>query len=168
MKGLRYLLIHWINCNKQESNRKHFSDKVNCNTWTVYCELVLQYVILHCATDLYYFIPTKNDIIWSLSHFCWKILQCRLRYVANAKNVVCTRCGNALTIFLFLRFSLLYLSVLMHAVFALFLVVTIDLVYVNFVRLKYIDSSCHFLELNYGRLNLNFLKLKQLFIDSDI
>ena len=33
---------------------------------------------------------------------------------------------------------------------------------------KHIDSSCHFLELNYRRYNLNFLKLKQLLIDDDV
>ena len=47
------------------------------------------------------------------------------------------------------------------------MLVTIDVVYVNTVRFKYIDSSCHFIELNY-RHNLNFLKLKQLLIDGDI
>ena len=65
-------------------------------------------------------------------------------------------------------FSLLYLPILLHAFFALFMLVTIDVVYVNTVRFKYIDSSCHFLELNYRGCNLNFLKLKQLLIDGDI
>ena len=35
------------------------------------------------------------------------------------------------------------------------------------MRFKHIDS-CHFLELNYGGYNRNFLKLKQLLIDGDI
>ena len=48
------------------------------------------------------------------------------------------------------------------------MLVTIDVVYVNTVRFKYIDSSCHFIELNYRGHNLNFLKLKQLLIDGDI
>ena len=48
------------------------------------------------------------------------------------------------------------------------MLVTIDVVYVNTVRFKDIDSSCHFLELNYRGCNLNFLKLKQLLIDGDI
>ena len=48
------------------------------------------------------------------------------------------------------------------------MLVTIDVVYVNTVRFKHIDSLCHFLELNYGGYNLNFLKLKQLLIDGDI
>ena len=50
----------------------------------------------------------------------------------------------------------------------MFLLVTIDVVYVNTVRFKHIDSLCHFLELNYRGYNLNFLKLKQLLIDGDI
>ena len=37
--------------------------------------------------------------------------------------------------------------------------------YVNSVRFKHIDCSCHFFELNYRGWNLNFLKLKQLLID---
>ena len=48
------------------------------------------------------------------------------------------------------------------------MLVTTDIVYVNTVRFKHIDSSCHFLELNYRGYNLNFLKLKQLLIDGDI
>ena len=36
------------------------------------------------------------------------------------------------------------------------------------MRFKHIDSSYHFLELNYRGYNLDFLKLKQLFIDGDI
>ena len=56
----------------------------------------------------------------------------------------------------------------MPFVSALFMLVTIDVVYVNTVRFKHIDSSCHFLELNYRGYNLNFLKLKQLPIDGDV
>ena len=40
-------------------------------------------------------------------------------------------------------------------------------IYVNSAKFKHIDSSCHFLELNYLGHNLNFLKLKQLLIDGD-
>ena len=36
------------------------------------------------------------------------------------------------------------------------------------MKFKDIDSSCHFLELNYIGFNLNFLKLKQLLIDDEI
>ena len=43
-----------------------------------------------------------------------------------------------------------------------------DVSYINLVRFKYTDSSCHFLELNYRGYNLNFLKVKQLLIDADI
>ena len=52
--------------------------------------------------------------------------------------------------------------------FALFVLTTFDVVYVNSVRFRQKDCSCHFLELNYRGLNLNFLKLAQLFIDGDI
>ena len=51
--------------------------------------------------------------------------------------------------------------------FVHYLLVTIDVVYTNTVRFKHTDPSWHFLELN-CRGYLNFLKLKQLFIDSDI
>ena len=36
------------------------------------------------------------------------------------------------------------------------------------MRFKHTDPSCHFLELNYGGDNLNFLKLKQLLLHSGI
>ena len=48
------------------------------------------------------------------------------------------------------------------------MLVAIDVVYVNSVRYKHIDSSCHFLKLNYRGCNINFLKLKQLLIDGDM
>ena len=48
---------------------------------------------------------------------------------------------------------------------ALFMLVTIDVVYVNTVRFKHIDSSCYFFQLNCRGYNL---KLKQLLIDGDI
>ena len=92
----------------------------------------------------------------------------RLKHFTNAQNVVSIRIGNGYIILLFLLLSLLYLPILLHAFFALFLLLTIDFVYVNTVRFKYNNSSCHFLELNYGGYNLNFLKLKQLLIDGDI
>ena len=86
----------------------------------------------------------------------------KLRHFANAHSVVSIRSGNVYTILLFLLFSLLYLLILLHALFALFLLVTIDVFYINLVRFKHIDSSCHFLELNCRGYYLNFLKLKQL------
>ena len=51
----------------------------------------------------------------------------RLRHFANAKNVVSIRSGNIYTILLFLAFSLLYLPILLPALFALFMLVTIEL-----------------------------------------
>ena len=81
-----------------------------------------------------------------------------LKHFTSAQNVVSIWIG----------LSLLYLPILLHAFFALFLLLTIDFVYVNTVRFKHNNSSCHFLELNYGGYNLNFLKLKQLLIDGDI
>ena len=92
----------------------------------------------------------------------------RLRHFASTKNVVSLRIANFNTILLFLLFSLLYFPILLHALFTLFILVTIDVVYVNSMRFKHIYSLCHFLGLNYKRLNLNFLILKQLLIDGDI
>ena len=80
----------------------------------------------------------------------------RLRHLANAQNVVSIRSGDVYIILLFLHFSL-YLPTLLHAFFALFMFVTI---YVDYA--KHIDTSCHFLEINYCGYNLNFLKLKLL------
>ena len=92
----------------------------------------------------------------------------RLRHFPNSQNVVSIRSRNVYTILLFLLFSLLYLPLLFHVLFALFILVTNDVVYVNLVILKHIEYSYHFLELNYKGLNLNFLKLKQLLIDADM
>ena len=91
----------------------------------------------------------------------------RLRHFANAQDVVPIRSGNVYTILLFLLFSLLYLSILLRALFGLFLLVTINIVYINSVRFKRIDSPWDFLELYCRGYNLYFLKLKQL-IDVDI
>ena len=44
-----------------------------------------------------------------------------LRYLANSRNVVFIRCENVLTLLLFLLFSFSYLPILLHAVFALFI-----------------------------------------------
>ena len=99
----------------------------------------------------------------SISRFCN-----RLTHFANTQNVVSIRSGNVYIILLFLLFSMLYLPILLYALCALFLLVTIDVVYINSVRFKHIDSSCLFLGLNYRGYNLNFLKLKQLLIDIDI
>ena len=87
-----------------------------------------------------------------------------MRYFANARNVVLIRCGNVQTILLFL----LFIVVFTNTVFALFVLVTIDVVHINSLILNHIDSSCHFLGLNYRGLNLNFLKLKQLLICGDV
>ena len=56
---------------------------------------------------------------------------------------------------------------LLHAIFALFILVTIDAVYVNSVSFKHIDSSSHFLELNCIECSILIIS-KQLFIDGDI
>ena len=80
----------------------------------------------------------------SIGRFCN-----RLRHFANDQNVVSIRSGNVYTILLLLLFSLMYLPILLHDLFALFVLVTIDVVYVNLVRFKHMDSSYHFFELNY-------------------
>ena len=58
----------------------------------------------------------------------------RLKHCTNAQNVVSIRSGNVPIILLLLLFLLLYLPILLHAFFALFMLVTIDVVYVNTVR----------------------------------
>ena len=78
----------------------------------------------------------------SIGRFCN-----RLRHFANDQNVVSIRSGNVYTILLL--FLLMYLPILLHDLFALFVLVTIGVVYVNSVRFKHMDSSCHFFELNY-------------------
>ena len=62
---------------------------------------------------------------------------------------------------------LTFFVVVFHALFALFLLTTIDVVYVNLERFKHVDSSYHFLELNYRGKNFNFIKLQLLLIDGD-
>ena len=69
--------------------------------------------------------------------------------------------------FLCLLFSLFLVPIPLYVVCALFLLVTAD-VYLNSVRFKHIDSSCHFLELSYRGLNHKFLKLAQLLNNVDI
>ena len=92
----------------------------------------------------------------------------RLRHFTNAQTLVSIRCPEFPQQFVILSFSsLLNLSILLHAIFALIILVTTDVVYVNSVRFKHIDSSCHFLKLNYRGLNLDLLKLKQLLLDGD-
>ena len=92
----------------------------------------------------------------------------RLKHCTNGQNVISIRNGNVHIILLLLLFLLLYFRMLLHAFFALFMLITIDVVYVNTVRFMHIDSSCYFLELNYRGYNLNFFKLKQLPIDGDV
>ena len=62
-------------------------------------------------------------------------------------------------------FLLFYLPILLHAFFELLMLEKIDVVYVNTVRFKHIDSSCYFFQLNCRGYNL---KLKQLLIYGDI
>ena len=64
--------------------------------------------------------------------------------------------------FVILTFFIVVFANTLHAVFALFLLVTIDVVYVRSMKFKHVDFLCHFFELNYRGLNLNFLKLKLL------
>lgn len=55
-----------------------------------------------------------------------------------------------------------------NAFIAIFVLALFGVVYVKSVRFKHIDCSCHFLELKYRGLNLDFLNLLQLLIDGDI
>ena len=52
--------------------------------------------------------------------------------------------------------------------FAIFVLVTFNVLCLKSVRLKHIVCFSHFLVLNYRGLNLNFLKLAQLLINSDV
>ena len=67
-----------------------------------------------------------------------------------------------------LTFSFLYLPVLLYAFFAIFVLVTFDVLCLKSVRLKHIDCFSHFLELNHRGVNLNFLKLAQVLINGDV
>ena len=91
----------------------------------------------------------------------------RLKPFSNAtKKAFALRYDSAYSIILlYLLVSLLYLPILLHVVFTLFLLVAFDVVYVNSVRVKHIDCSYHFL-LNYR--GLNFLRVAQHLIEGDI
>ena len=69
----------------------------------MYCQLVLHYVTLNSAAELRYFRKVENDIHWahgaSIVRFCN-----RLRHFFNAQNVFSIRCGNTISILLFLHF----------------------------------------------------------------
>ena len=64
--------------------------------------------------------------------------------------------------------SILYLPVLLYAFFAMFILVTFDVLCLKSVRLNHIDCFPRFLVLNYLGLNLDFLKLAQLLNDGDV
>ena len=72
------------------------------------------------------------------------------------------RCKDVFTIFICLLFRFCMCQCHYVVFFAIFVLVTFDVLYLKSVRLE------HFLELNYQGLNLNFLKLVQLLIDDDI
>ena len=116
---------------------------------TTWAKTIQLYIV-----NLFYTILSENDIHWRLLWFYWKILQ-QIEALSQ-----CPKCNFhqkwGYIILLFLHFSL-YLPTLLHAFFALFMFVTI---YVDYA--KHIDTSCHFLEINYSGYNLNFLKLKLL------
>ena len=70
--------------------------------------------------------------------------------------------------FVILNFFIVVFANTVTCPFCIIYVGRIDVVYVNSVRYKHIDSSYHFLKLNYKGCNINFLKLKQLLIDGDM
>ena len=77
---------------------------------------------------------------------------------------------SALSCYIF-YFSLLYLPILLHTIFAfffIFILILFNLDCVSSVGFKHIDYSCHDVLLKYKWLNLNFLKSAQLFIDGGI
>ena len=91
----------------------------------------------------------------------------RFSHFTSAQSVFSIRREGIFSVFICLFFSSLYLPVLLHAFFAIFVSVTFDVVCLKSVRLKHIDRFSHFLELNYRGLNFNVLKLTQLLIDGD-
>ena len=91
----------------------------------------------------------------------------RLRHFVNAQNVVFVRFWKVFTILLFLLFSLLYLPILLRC-FCIVYNGNNWCYLCNSIRLKHIESSCYFFEVNCRGLNLNFLKLKQLLIDGQL
>ena len=59
------------------------------------------------------------------------------------------------------------MPILLHVVFALFILVTIDVVYVNSARFKHVGFSCQFSWVKLQRVQ-SLLKLKQLIRDGDM
>ena len=63
-------------------------------------------------------------------------------------------------VFIMLTFFIVLSANIMTCCLCIILLVTTDGVYLNSMRFKHIDSSYHFLKLNYRGLSLNFLKIK--------
>ena len=64
-------------------------------------------------------------------------------------------------------FNFVFASVIIYF-FAIFVLVTFDVLCLKSVRLKHMGCFSHFLELNFQGLNHNFLKLAPLLIDGDV
>ena len=108
-----------------------------------------------------------HHIILTLLCFYWKILQ-QIETLHQCPKCSFHQRWKCVHHFVILTFSIVAFVNTITCSFALFILVTIDVIYVNSVRFKHIDSSCNFLELTYRGHNFNFLKLKQLFKDDDI
>ena len=138
-------MILLTNYNKQQQNWKT-SDKVN---------LITSYLKL-CY---------RPGLLWT--HWEWYPLKISVFPLEDSTtDSVSIRFGNALTIVIITFFIVVFANTV--ACCFCIILVTIDVVYVNSLRFKHTDSLCHFLEINYRGLNLNFLRLKKLFIDGDI
>ena len=103
---------------------------------------------------------------WSLLCFQRKICLW-LKHFSNARNTISVRFRYVFIILLCLLFPFFSLKIL-HTIFECFVLIKLDLVYVNSARFKHIDCSCHFLVLKMEGFSLSFLKSAQLLIDGDI
>lgn len=91
---------------------------------------------------------------------------CRLRCFANAQSFLTIRCKDVFIILLSLLFLLLYLLKI-YDFLAIFVLVAIDVVYLNSEIQPY-RLFMLFFKWNYRRLSCNFVKLAQLLFDCGI
>ena len=132
---------------------------INCILWTCFT--------LYCAVGLCYFRQTENDIHWSLLHSHWKVLQ-QIQKLCQCPKCSCHQMCKCRHHFVILTFFVVVFCDTITCCFVLFILVTVEVAFLNYMRFKHIHFLCHFLELNYRGLNPTFLILKQLLIDGDI
>ena len=137
-------------------------NKVNWNSWALYCNLFY----LHCARNDW----RSNTLRMISIEACLVSIRRfynRLRHFGNTWSVLFVRCKDVLIILIWLLFLFLHLQMLLYAFFAIFELVTFDVIYLKSVRVKHIDCLSLVVPLfvNYRDLGVDFLKLAQLLID---